>query len=90
MKNLILSAAFIFALSATTGVMAQEKKQDKTKAKTECCTKKNAKDKKSCCTDKAKTDKACCDKNKSKLQEKKVAVEKDIKATTLQESKDKK
>ena len=75
MKKLILSAAIVFALSASAGVMAQDKKTTQEKTKTECT---QSKDKKACtekkaCTD--KKDKACCD-------TKKDATKKDAKTTT--------
>lgn len=72
MKKLILSAAIMFALSASAGIMAQENKtaQKKEKAKTECCTKKEG-DKKEACTKKEGEKKACCSK-KSECKDKKV------------------
>lgn len=75
MKKLILSAAVLFALSVSTGAIAQEKKQDKSKTKTECCTADKScgdKDKKSseCCPD-GKKDKACCDKKTASKDKKK-------------------
>lgn len=54
MKKIILSAAVMFALSASVGAMAQENKtaQKQEKAQKECCDKK-AGDKKECCSKKA-------------------------------------
>ena len=62
MKKLILSAAVIFALSASTGLSAQDQKKDTSKAKTECCSKKKeCGEKKSCCSkEKAKECKSSC------------------------------
>jgi hypothetical protein len=71
MKKLILSVAFVFAMSVSLSAVAQDKKPAKKEAvKTEQCCKKDAKsaDKKECCQKDAKTaeKKECCKKDADK------------------------
>ena len=68
MKKLMISAIMAFALMTSISVMAQDdnkKKDAATKAKTECCSKKDGEkkegDKKECCK-KDGEKKACCSK----------------------------
>lgn len=74
MKKLIVSVALLFALSVSVGTMAQDKKTNQDKSKTECC--QESKDKKECCKEGDKKDKACCDKKETDKKDKKKTTKK--------------
>ncbi|MDU1905779.1 MAG: hypothetical protein E6772_13460 [Dysgonomonas sp.] len=64
MKKVILSVAMCCAFLVSTTAMAQDKKTDCPKTKTECTQKKDCKDKKECPAAKKEAKKSCCTETK--------------------------
>ena len=69
MKKVLLSIALVFAIAATSSVMAQEEKKECSKQKTECAKKCEKSEEKKCCKSDEKkcakeADKKCCKDNK--------------------------